>query len=189
MTQEQKPKKKKLSLISILGDPGKAVAELMEDPNIAAKLPEVLAKCPPAAMQVLASCIAQYLPPTKIEVDEVTRATAGILRPILQEDIVKTINAIPKEATTGTGNVDELIDLIKGQVSTMVVDGLSEFRKQLVQLATSIKAIQDDLPAQIQAQVSTIFKAELEAFQKQVEAKKQELMASNQVLQSFRKQS
>lgn len=173
MTQEQKPKKKKLSLMSVLGDPGKAVAELMEDPDIIAKLPEVLAKCPPAAMQVLACSIAPYLPPTKIGVDEVTRATADIPRPILQEDIVKTVNAIPKEATTVTGNVD----------------GLSEIRKQLIQLATSIKAIQDDLPAQIQAQVSTIFKAELEAFQKQVEAEKQELMASNQVLQSFRKQS
>jgi hypothetical protein len=172
MTQEQKPKKKKLSLMSVLGDPGKAVAELMEDPDIIAKIPEVLAKCPPAAMQVLACSIAPYLPPTKIEVDEVTRATADILRPILQEHIVKTINAIPKEATTGTGNVDELSDLIKGQVSTMVVDGLSEVRKQLVHLATSIKAIQDGLPAQIQAQVSTIFKAaELEAFQRQVEAR------------------
>jgi|GEM_PF-3832862 len=122
-------------------------------------------------MQVLACSIAPYLPPTKIEVDEVTLATADILRPILQEDIVKTVNAIPKEVTTGTSNVDELSDLIKGQVSTMVVDELSEFRKQLVQLATSIKAIQDDLPAQIQARVSTIFKAEFEAFQKQVEAK------------------
>jgi len=174
MTQEQKPKKKKLSLMAVLGDPGKAVAELMEDPDIVAKIPEVLAKCPPAAMQVLACSIAPYLPPTKIEVDEVTRATADILRPILQEDIIKTVNAIPKEATTSTADVDKLIGLIKGQVSTMVADGLSEFRTQLVHLATSIKAIQDDLPAQIQAQVSTIFKAELEAFQKQVEAKKQE---------------
>ena len=172
MTQEQKPKKKKLSLMSVLDDPGKAVAELMEDPDIVAKIPEVLAKCPPAAMQVLACSIAPYLPPTKIEVDEVTRATADILRPILQEHIVKTVNAIPKEATTVTGNVD----------------GLSEIRRQLIQLATSIKAIQDDLPAQIQAQVSTIFKAELEAFQKQVGAEKQELMASNQVLQNLRKQ-
>ncbi len=123
-------------------------------------------------MQVLACSVAQYLPPTKIEVDEITRATADILRPILQEHIVKTVNAIPKEATV-IGNVD----------------GLSEIRKQLIQLATSIKAIQDDLPAQIQAQVSAIFKAELEAFQKQVEVEKQEIMASNQVLQSFRKQS
>ncbi len=168
MMQEQKPKKKKLNLMSVLGDPGKAVAELMEDPDIIAKLPEVLAKCPPVAMQVLACSIAPYLPPTKIEVDEVTRATADILRPILQEDIIKTVNAIPKETTT---------------------DGLSEIRKQLIQLATSIKAIQDDLPAQIQAQVSTIFKAEFEAFQKQVEAKKQELMSSNQVLQNFSKQN
>jgi hypothetical protein len=169
MTQEQKPKKKKLSLMSVLGDPGKAVAELMEDPDIVAKIPEVLAKCPPAAMQVLACSVAQYLPPTKIEADEITRATADILRPILQEHIVKTVNAIPKGALIGTGNVDELSDLIKGQVSTMVVNELSEFRKQLVQLAASIKAIQDDLPAQIQAQVSTIVKAEFEAFQKQVE--------------------
>ncbi len=173
MTQEQKPKKKKISLMSVLSDPGKAVAELMEDPDIIAKIPEVLAKCPPAAMQVLACSVAQYLPPTKIEVDEITRATADILRPILQEHIVKTVNAIPKEVITGTSNVD----------------GLSEIRKQLIQLASSIKAIQDDLPAQIQAQVSTIFKAELEAFQKQVEAEKQELLSSNQVLQSFRKQS
>jgi hypothetical protein len=30
MTQEQKPKKKKLSLMSVLGDPGKAVAELID---------------------------------------------------------------------------------------------------------------------------------------------------------------
>ena len=168
MMQEQKPKKRKLNLMSVLGDPGKAVAELMEDPDIIAKLPEVLAKCPPAAMQVLACSIAPYLPPTKIEVDEVTRATADILRPILQEDIVKTVNAIPKEATP---------------------DGLSEIRKQLIQLATSIKAIQDDLPAQIQAQVSIIFKTEFEAFQKQVEMKKQELVSSNQVLQNFSKQS
>jgi hypothetical protein len=166
MTQEQKPKKKKISLISIMGDPGKAVAQMMEDPDIVAKIPEVLAKCPPAAMQVLACSIAPYLPQTKIEVDELTHATADILRPILQEHIVKTINAIPKEAATGTGNVDELSDLIKGQVSIMVVDGLSEVRKQLVQLAASIKAIQDGLPSQIQAQVSTIVKAELEAFQK-----------------------
>jgi hypothetical protein len=92
-------------------------------------------------------------------------------RPIPQEGIVKTVNATPKEATTGTGDVDELTDLIKSQVSIMVVDKLSGVRKQLFQLATSIKAIQDDLPAQIQAQVFTIFKAELEAFQKQVEAK------------------
>jgi hypothetical protein len=34
MTQEQKPKKKKLSLMSVMGDPGKAIAELMEDPDI-----------------------------------------------------------------------------------------------------------------------------------------------------------
>jgi len=172
VTQEQKPKKKKLSLMSVLGNPGKAVAQLMEDPEIIAKLPEVLAKCPPAAMQVLACSIAPYLPPTKIGVDEVTRATADIPRTILQEKIVNTDNAIPKEATI-TGNVD----------------GMSEIRKQLVQLAASIKAIQDNLPAQIQAQVSATFKAEIEALQKQVEAEKQELMASNQVLQGFRKQS
>jgi len=35
-------------------------------------------------------------------------------------------------------------------------------------MAASIKAIQDDLPAQIQ--VSTIVKAEFEAYQKQVKA-------------------
>ena len=167
MTQEQKPKKKKISITSILGDPSKAVAELMEDPDIIAKIPEVLAKCPPAAMKVLACSIAPYLPPTKIEGDALTHATADVHRPMLQEDIVKTINAIPKEATTGTGNVDELSDLIKGQVSTMVVNELSEFRKQLVQLAASIKVIQDGLPAQIQAQVSAIFKAELESSRKQ----------------------
>jgi len=152
MTQEQKPKKKKLSLMSVLGDPGKAVAELMEDPDIVAKIPEVLAKCPPAAMQVLACSIAQYLPPAKIEVDELTRATADILRPILQEHIVKTVNAIPKEAPTIIGNAE----------------GLSEIRKQLVQMASAIKAIQDDLPVQIQAQVSAIVKAEFEAFQKRL---------------------
>jgi hypothetical protein len=173
MTQEQKPKKKKLSLMSVLGDPGKAMAELMEDPDIIAKLPEVLAKCPPAAMQVLACSIAPYLPPKIIGVDEVTEATTDIPRPILQEIIVNNKNAISREATTVNGNVD----------------GLSEIRKQLIQLATLIKAIQDDLPAQIKAQVSTILKAELEAFQKQIEAEKQELMASNQVSQSFRKQS
>jgi hypothetical protein len=169
MTQEQKPKKKKLSLMSVMGDPGKAVAELMEDPDIIAKIPEVLAKCPPAAMKVLACSIAPYLPPTKIEGDALNHATANVQRPMLQEDIVKT--AIPKEATTGTGNGEQLIDLIKVQVATMVADELSEVRKQLVQLAASIKAMQDGLPAQIQAQVSAIFKAELEAFQKQVEAK------------------
>ena len=152
MTQEQKPKKKKLSLMSVLGDPGKAVAELMEDPDIVAKIPEVLAKCPPAAMQVLACSIAQYLPPAKIEVDEITRATADILRPILQEHIVKTVNAIPKEAPTIIGNAE----------------GLSEIRKQFVQMASAIKAIQDDLPVQIQAQVSAIVKAEFEAFQKRL---------------------
>ncbi len=173
MTQEQKPKKKKLSLMSVLGNPGKAVAQLMEDPEIIAKLPEVLAKCPPAAMQVLACSIAPYLPPTKIGVGEVTRDTADIPHPILQEKIVNTDNAIPKEATTITGNVD----------------GLSDIRKQLIQLSTSIKAIQDNLPAQIQAQVSTIIKAELEVFQKQVEAEKQELIASNQLLQGSGKQS
>ena len=154
MTQEQKPKKKKLSLMSVLGDPGKAVAELMEDPDIVAKIPEVLAKCPPAAMQVLACSIAQYLPPAKIEVDEITRATADILRPILQEHIVKTVNAIPKEAPTIIGNAE----------------GLSEIRKQFVQMASAIKAIQDDLPVQIQAQVSAIVKAEFESFQKKVVA-------------------
>ena len=152
MTQEQKPKKKKLSLMSVLGDPGKAVAELMEDPDIVAKIPEVLAKCPPAAMQVLACSIAQYLPPAKIEVDEITRAAADILRPLLQEHIVKTVNAIPKEAPTIIGNAE----------------GLSEIRKQLVQMASAIKAIQDDLPVQIQAQVSAIVKAEFEAFQKRL---------------------
>jgi hypothetical protein len=142
MTQEQKPKKKKISLMSVLNDPGKAVSEMMEDPDIVAKIPEVLAKCPPEAMKVLACSIAQYLPPTN-QVDEVTRATA----------------------------VNELSDYIKGQVSTMVVDELSEFRKQLAQLATSIKAIQDDLPSQIQAQASAIFKTELETFQKRIESK------------------
>ena len=152
MTQEQKPKKKKLSLMSVLGDPGKAVAELMEDPDIVAKIPEVLAKCPPAAMQVLACSIAQYLPPAKIEVDEITRAAADILRPLLQEHIIKTVNAIPKEAPTIIGNAE----------------GLSEIRKQLVQMASAIKAIQDDLPEQIQAQVSAIVKAEFVAFQKRL---------------------
>jgi hypothetical protein len=152
--QEQKPKKKKLSLMSVMGDPGKAIAELMEDPDIVAKIPEVLAKCPPAAMQVLACNIAQYLPPAKIEVDELTRATADILRPILQEHIVKTVNAIPKETPTFIGNAKEL----------------SEIRKQLAQMASAIKAIQDDLPAQIQAQVSAIVKSEFEAFQKRVVA-------------------
>jgi len=149
MTQAQKPKKKKISLMSVLGDPAKAMAQLMEDPDIIAKIPEVLAKCPPAAMQVLACSIAKYLPPTKDEVGEITRATADIPHPILQEKIVNTDNAIPKEATTITGNVD----------------GLSDIRKQLIQLSTSIKAIQDNLPAQIQAQVSTIIKAELKVFQ------------------------
>jgi hypothetical protein len=145
MMQEQKPKKKKLSITTILGDPGKAVAQLMEDPDIMAKIPEVLAKCPPAAMKVLACSIAQYLPPTKIEVAELTRATTDILRPILKEDI---------EAPTIIGNAE----------------GLAEIRKQLVQMSSAIKAIQDDLPEQIQAQVSAIVKAEFEAFQKMVVA-------------------
>jgi len=37
MTQEQKPKKKKISLMSVLSDPAKAVAELMDD-NVHYKL-------------------------------------------------------------------------------------------------------------------------------------------------------
>jgi hypothetical protein len=171
MTQEEKPKKKKLSLMSVLGDPGKAVAQLMEDPDIIAKLPEVLAKCPPEAMKVLACSIAPYLPATKIEGGAVTRSTADILHPGLHEDIVMNANALPIEATTGKNNVDGPGDLTKGPLSTMVVNELSEFRKQLVQLAASIKAIQDELPGQIQAQVSTVIKAELEALQKQVESK------------------
>ena len=149
MTQEQKPKKKKLSLMSVLNDPSKAVAELMEDPDIIAKLPEVLAKCPPGAMKVLACSIAPYLPSTKIRADEVTSA-ADITPPVFQEDIVKTTNTVPKEATV-IGNVD----------------GLTEIRKQLIQLATSIKDIQDNLPARIRAQALTIFKTEFEAFQDQ----------------------
>ena len=140
MTQELKPKKKKISITTILGDPGKAVAQMLEDPDLIAKIPEVLAKCPPAAMQVLACSIAQYLPPTKIEVNDVARATTDILRPMLQEDIVKTINSIPKDVKLNSGNLDEL----------------SEIRRQLVQISSAIKAIQDNLPAQIQEQVSII---------------------------------
>jgi hypothetical protein len=60
----------------------------------------------------------------------------------------------PKEAPTIIGNAE----------------GLSEIRKQLVQMASAIKAIQDDLPVQIQAQVSAIVKAEFESFQKKVVA-------------------
>ena len=153
MTQEHKPKKKKLSLMSVLADPGKAVAELMDDPDIVAKLPEVLAKCPPAAMQVLACSIAPYLPETRIGVDEVALAIADTRRPLVQEETASTDSAIRPKATTVTGNLD----------------GLSEIRGQLTQLAALIKTIQDDLPTQIQAQVSTVFKAELEAFLKRVE--------------------
>jgi len=145
MTQELKPKKKKISITTILGDPGKAVAQMLEDPNLIAKIPEVLAKCPPAAMQVLACSIAQYLPPTKIEVNDVARATTYILRPMLQEDIVKTINSIPKDVKLNSGNLDEL----------------SEIRRQLVQISSAIKAIQDNLPAQIQEQVSIILNRRL----------------------------
>jgi hypothetical protein len=145
MTQELKPKKKKISITTILGDPGKAVAQMLEDPDLIAKIPEVLAKCPPAAMQVLACSIAQYLPPTKIEVNDVARATTDILRPMLQEDIVKTINSIPKDVKLNSGNLDEL----------------SEIRRQLVQISSAIKAIQDDLPAQIQEQVSIILNRRL----------------------------
>ena len=155
MTQEQKPKKKKVSLMSVLGDPGKAVAELMDDPDIIAKLPEILAKCPPSAMKVLACSIAPYLLPTKFRVDEVSESTPGIPRPLFQEDILKTVNAIPKEVTIAIDNVDEL----------------SEIRKQLGQLADSIKAIQDNLPSQIKTQVSIVVKSELATFQKQFEAK------------------
>jgi len=165
MIQEQTPKKKKVGITAFLGDPGKAIAQLMEDPDIIAKIPEVLAKCPPAAMQVLACNIARYLPPPKI-VDDITYADANVLRPAMQPNIEKTANAIPKGTTTGTGNSDELNDLIKCQVATMVGNELSEVRKQLAQLTSSMKAIQDDLPAQIQARVSSIIKAELEAFQK-----------------------
>jgi hypothetical protein len=145
MTQELKPKKKKISITTILGDPGKAVAQMLEDPDLIAKIPEVLAKCPPAAMQVLACSIAQYLPPTKIEVNDVARATTDILRPMLQEDIVKTINSIPKDVKLNSGNLDEL----------------SEIRRQLVQISSAIKAIQDNLPAQIQEQVSIILNRRL----------------------------
>ena len=145
MTHELKPKKKKISITTILGDPGKAVAQMLEDPDLIAKIPEVLAKCPPAAMQVLACSIAQYLPPTKIEVNDVARATTDILRPMLQEDIVKTINSIPKDVKLNSGNLDEL----------------SEIRRQLVQISSAIKAIQDNLPAQIQEQVSIILNRRL----------------------------
>ena len=145
MTQELKPKKKKISITTILGDPGKAVAQMLEDPDLIAKIPEVLAKFPPAAMQVLACSIAQYLPPTKIEVNDVARATTDILRPMLQEDIVKTINSIPKDVKLNSGNLDEL----------------SEIRRQLVQISSAIKAIQDNLPAQIQEQVSIILNRRL----------------------------
>ena len=145
MTQELKPKKKKISITTILGDPGKAVAQMLEDPDLIAKIPEVLAKCPPAAMQVLACSIAQYLPPTKIEVNDVARATTDILRPMLQEDIVKTIYSIPKDVKLNSGNLDEL----------------SEIRRQLVQISSAIKAIQDNLPAQIQEQVSIILNRRL----------------------------
>ena len=145
MTQELKPKKKKISITTILGDPGKAVAQMLEDPDLIAKIPEVLAKCPPAAMQVLACSISQYLPPTKIEVNDVARATTDILRPMLQEDIVKTINSIPKDVKLNSGNLDEL----------------SEIRRQLVQISSAIKAIQDNLPAQIQEQVSIILNRRL----------------------------
>jgi hypothetical protein len=96
-------------------------------------------------MQVLACSIAQYLPPTKIEVNDVARATTDILRPMLQEDIVKTINSIPKDVKLNSGNLDEL----------------SEIRRQLVQISSAIKAIQDNLPAQIQEQVSIILNRRL----------------------------
>jgi len=111
MTQQQKPKKKKISLMSVLGDPAKAVAELMDDPDIIAKLPEVLAKCPPAAMQALACNIAPYLPTTKIGADEVTKSIADMPRPLLQADIVNTVNAIPKKVSLATGNADELSEI------------------------------------------------------------------------------
>lgn len=150
--EESKTKKKKISLATVLGDPAKAVTQLMEDPDIIAKFPEVLAKCPPAAMQILAGNIAQYLPPPTIEVEKVARATTDILRPLLQADIVKTINSIPKVPAPSSGNVDEL----------------AEIRKQLAQITSDIKAIQNDLPARIQEQMSNVLKRELETFQKQV---------------------
>ena len=152
--QEPKTKKKKISLTTILGDPAKAVSQLMDDPDIIAKFPEVLAKCPPAAMQILAGNIAQYLPPPTIEVEKVARATTDILRPLLQEDILKAINSIPTGPTSSSGNVDELADI----------------RKQLAQITSDIKAIQNDLPARVQEQVSNVLKRELETFQKQVVA-------------------
>jgi hypothetical protein len=41
------------------------------------------------------------------------------------------------------------------------LDELSEIRRQLVQISSAIKAIQDNLPAQIQEQVSIILNRRL----------------------------
>ncbi|MDP2730272.1 MAG: hypothetical protein Q8O55_07310 [Dehalococcoidales bacterium] len=158
MAEDSKPRKKKLNLSEVLSDPAKVIGELLEDPDVADKLALAVSKLPPAAMDVLAQKIAEYMP-----------------KPATADEIAERLEVrMPEEAATPGNNGD--IAELKNQLADMVMDSFTKLQTQILQMLAQVKTMQDEQPALIQNNVASIFNQELKIFEEKAAIAKQELL-------------
>lgn len=163
MTQGQKPKKKRLDLAAVLTDPGKAIGELLEDPDVADKLAIAITKLPPAAIDTLAKKIAEYMPkpPTAEEIAAKLQVEA-----ILPESIA------PASAA-------EIVDTVRGQLSDQITSDFNKIQTQITQIFEALKFHQDEEAQTIQKTVAMTFAQELESFKVQAKEEASRLGLGN----------
>lgn len=158
MAQEKKPKKNKINLSDVLTNPAKVIGELLEDPEVADKLALAVSKLPPEAMDILAQRVAEYMP-----------------RPPTADEIAERLEVrIPQGVASGSTSDFEAL---KSQVSDLVMDSMSKVQGQITMMLEQLKVMQDEQPQLIEKQVTLFWNREMEAFKKQAETTKQELLA------------
>ncbi|MDP2651380.1 MAG: hypothetical protein Q8O98_02190 [bacterium] len=159
---ENKPPKKKFSLGKMIEDPGKAIGELLEDPDVADKLAIAVSKLPPASMDMLAGKIAEFMP-----------------KPPTADEIAAALEVrIPEGAPIpgDNGNNGDIATL-KNQMSDLVMDSFNKLQAQIMQMLAQVKAMQDEQPTLIQNNVASIFNQELKIFEDKTAAVRQEIIA------------
>jgi hypothetical protein len=142
----------KFDLSKLLSNPAAYISDLLADPEISSKIPEVLSKLPPEAMEALAAEIAKHMPP--VELPSATEIAAELVKIMPQ-------NNMPID-------VAEIVAQVKGQISVQVVEGYKKLSETQLQLANSLKDLQDRQEQLIQATVEATFKANAQEIIKQV---------------------
>jgi hypothetical protein len=153
----------KFDISKLLSNPAAYISDLLADPEISSKIPEILSKLPPEAMESLAAEIAKHMPPQDL--------------PSAAEIAAELAKVMPQ--SNNPLDVAEIVAQVKGQISVQVVEGYKKLSETQLQMANSLKDLQDRQEQIIQATVEATFKANAQEIIKQVSDQLQTGLTAN----------